>query len=166
MKTVLDTGNTWFLESFTQGPYSRLVIRLAEGVASAQPTEITLAAGVKVGPVCATKVAPELRVVEIVFSDPLAFFTRREEFDSLNGLEFEEQNSYIRLVAHSALQDFARNATGIYSGWREGIREYHVWTEEQIFQVFSCEPPEVVVTPDRPDQTIKRGEIWVHQGSR
>jgi hypothetical protein len=167
MKTLLDTGSTWFLESFTQGPYSRLVIRLAEGETSDTPASVSVAEGASIGPAYAVTVARECRVVEIIFSDPLAFFTRREEFDSMDpGFEFEKENAFIRLVTRSSLQDFAREATGVYSTGREGICEYHIWTEDQIFQVFSCEPPEVLLTPDSPDPTILRGKTWVRRDAR
>jgi hypothetical protein len=160
MRTILDTGSTWFLESFSQGPYGSLVIRLAEGSISTD-TEILNVAGVELGPARAVKPSQDRRVVEVVFKEALAFFTKTESFDSIDpSLEFEEHQGYIRLVQSSSLQEFARKATGIYNTWVEGICEYHLWTEDQIFQVFSNEPPEVVVLAELPDASIERGGTW------
>ena len=161
MRTVLDTGDTWFLESFSQGPYGSLVIRVSEGRTSSNPQDVNLP-GLHLGQAHAVATSHELRVVEITFQDPMAFFTRREEFDSADpAFEFEEPDTYIRVLKQSSLQSFARSSTGVYSTWREGIREYHVWTEDQIFQVFSTEPPTVLLTTDSPDLSVERSDTWV-----
>lgn len=161
MQTVLDNATTWFLESFQQGPYDSLVIRLAEG-GYAGPEQTPKVGELELGIARPMATARDLRVAQITFKHALAFFTMREMFDATDSsLEFESHHGYIRRVERSHLQEFVRAATGVYATWIEDIHEYHVWTEEQIFQVFSCEPPEVVILPDKPDTSIERGETWM-----
>lgn len=165
MKTVLDGAHTWFLESFRQGPYDKLVIRLAEGAMSATAQPWVNPAGDEQGQAHRVATSAPCRVAEVIFDNALAFFTFREGFDASDpNMVLEEHASYIRRVEQSSLQEFARQATGLYTTWIEGITEYHVWTEEQIFQVFSVEPPRVCILADAPDTTIARGETWVRAG--
>lgn len=161
MKTALDDASTWFLESFRQEPYGRLVIRLAEACVSPQPQPIESLRGAIPGLAHRVSPAAEGRVAEVIFHDPLAFFTKRECFDAIDPqLVFEPGQTYLRRVERSSLQEYAHTATGLYGTLLEGITEFHLWTEDQVFQVFSTEEPEVTLVPGSPDLAIPRGETW------
>jgi hypothetical protein len=161
LETILDTAKTWFLESFSQGPYGSLVIRLAEGVVASSVTTPEVAPGVSLAPKFKVSPTQRARVAEVIFENPLGFFTHREGFDSIDpDLVFERTDTYILKLKKSSLREYAKKATGIIGvSWGE-LAEYHVWTEDQIFQVFCTEPPEVRLLPCEPDASIQRGETW------
>jgi len=158
METLLDSGETWFLESFSQRPNGPLVIRVAEGV-TASPAQSVDVAGQSLGPFMGIGVTSASRCVEIRFADPLGFFTHREDFDSLDPkLAWDDRGTYLRQVLASSLRGYAEVATGILGVWYGTLQQYFLWTEDQIFQVFCTSPPEVILVPGPPDTSIQRAE--------
>jgi hypothetical protein len=162
MRTILDTAETWFLESFSQGPYTSLVIRLCEGRVSSAPEAIRISEEIELGPGLRVDSTPSCRVVEVVFEQPFAVFALREQFDSsAEDLVFEDPSTFIRVVEKSAFRGFATDATGLFGTFIDGIREYHLWTEEQIFRVFTDTPPVVTLLDQSPDESIQRAATFL-----
>ena len=162
METILDTASTWFLEHFIQRPNGELRILLAEGRQSDEAQKVEIEPGNFIGPAFEVTVTEHSRVAEVVFSDPLGFFTHRESFDSVDpDREMERGGSYIREVTSSSLRSYASKATGILETWYGEVREYHIWSEDQVLQVFCTEPPEVAIVPGVPDFSIERVSTWV-----
>lgn len=160
METVLDSGSTWFLEFYTQRGKGQLSIRVVEGIAT--PTrQFADLAGVHVGPYTGLAIRPESRCVEIVFQGVLGCFVLNENYDSTDPeRRFPEKQTYIRQLGGSSLRAYAAVATGITRAWHGEPLEFHVWTEDQIFQVFCEEPPTVTEVSGPPDFSIERGETW------
>ena len=118
--------------------------------------------GKQVGPYTRIAVTPESRCAEIRFEQVLGFFTQREDFDATDPeMVFEGHRGYVTQLPASSLRSYAQVATGL-TGVRWGeLLEFHVWTEEQLFQVFSTEPPTVAFVASGPDMGIERGELFV-----
>ncbi|NUS61748.1 MAG: hypothetical protein HOQ01_12440 [Lysobacter sp.] len=104
-------------------------------------------AGVELGPLQSVDTSEGSRRAEIRFDPALAFFTHREDFDKRDpALVLDGTRSYIREVSASTVRECARVATGLFEhGHFAPVREFHVWTAQQIFQVFSTQPPVVTL---------------------
>ena len=143
MKSILDSAHTWFLESFAQGAYEPLVIRVVEGSLSGRSASFEVV-GKTFGPYESVETTSESRRVEIRFDPVFAFFTHREDVDTVDPARvFENPNSFIREVTASSLKAYADIATGMVGRHWGPVHEYHVWTADQIFQLFSTQPPVV-----------------------
>jgi hypothetical protein len=159
MNNILASAHTWFLESYQQGPYGDLAIRLAEGIKGTEPRPVHV--GEKVlGPYFPVTIEPHSRCVTVRFRDLRSLLTYTEGYDAEDPKLELGPGKFLRQVASSSFRDFTASTTTAIDEFRGEYSEWLVWTEEQIFQVLSGEPPEVALEARTPDFSIERGGTW------
>lgn len=159
MNEILGSARTWFLESFEQGPYGDLAIRMVEGMKGATPQPVQVG-DQTLGPYFPVTVEPNSRCVTVRFKDPRAIFTFPESYDSASlGVKMTE-GGFVRAVDGSEFSQFVSKTTTAIEAYRSEFTEWLIWTEDQLFQVVASEPPEIVLETDPPDLSIARGQTW------
>lgn len=159
MNDILASAHTWFLESYEQSPYGDLVIRLAEGIKGAERQPVHV--GEKVlGPYFPVTIQPQSRCVFVRFRDLRSLLTYPEGYDAEDPKMELEEGRFLRKVKSSSFREFTAATSTAIDEFRGEYSEWLVWTEEQIFQVFSGEPPEVFLETRPPDFSIERGGTW------
>jgi hypothetical protein len=159
MNNILASAHTWFLESYQQGPYGDLVIRLAEGIKGIEPQPVHVGETV-LGPYLPVTVEPHSRCVTMRFRDLRSLLTYTEGYDAEDQKLELGPGKFLRQVTSSSFRDFTARTTTAIDEFRGEYSEWLVWTEEQIFQVLSGEPPEVALEARTPDFSIERGGTW------
>lgn len=160
MDNVLNSAHTWFLESYQQGPYGSLTIRLTEGVKGTERLPVQIGDQV-VGPYFPVTIERTSRCVTITFQDVRAVLTYAEGYDDAEDPRLKmEGGRFLRRVNGSSFRDFAASTLNAIDDFRGEFSEWLVWTEEMILQVLSGETPEVRLENRRPDETIERGKTW------
>lgn len=156
---ILDTAHTWFLESYQQGPYGALVIRLAEGIKGTERQPVPIGDQV-LGPYFPVTIEPTSRCVSIVFRDVRAVLAYTEGYDAEDPKLQMGQGRFLRRVTGSSFRELAAGTLSAIDEFRGEFSEWLVWTEEMILQVLSGSPPEVRFEDRQPDDTIERGKTW------
>ena len=161
MQTILDDSHTWFLESCTQFPGGRLVIRLVEGIKGAEREPVTLA-NATVGPYWPVTVEPHSRVVDITFENALALFTHNESYDAPDpDLQLEAGKAFLREVNASSYNRFCQTTTTAFELFPHKPQEFLLWSEDQIFQIIASARPTVRLSDDAPDVTVRHTQTWL-----
>lgn len=159
MENVLDSAHTWFLESYQQGPYGSLIIRLAEGIKGAERLPVQI--GDKtLGRYFPVTVERTSRCATIVFDDVRAVLTYTEGYDAEDPNLQVGEGRFLRCVRASSFRDLAGSTLTAIDEFRGEFSEWLVWTEEMILQVLSGAAPDVRLEDRQPDDTIERGETW------
>ena len=159
MDSILASAHTWFLESYQQGPYGDLVLRLAEGIKGKDPQPVHV--GEKVlGPYFPVTIEPHSRCVSVRFRDLRSLLTFTEGYDAEDPKMELGPGKFLRQVTSSSFRSLTAATTSAIDEFRGQYSEWLVWTEEQIFQVLCGEPPEVVLEDRSPDFSIERGGTW------
>lgn len=160
MKTVLESGHTWFLEAATQLPSGELCIRLVEGMKGKERLPVNVGDQL-LGLYFPVTIEPESRVVEVRFPNALALFTYNESYDVKDSeLVAEEGRLVLRKVKASSFRAYAASSTNAFELCREPVTEWLLWTENQIFQVVASGEPLVSEISVKPDLSIERYETW------
>jgi hypothetical protein len=159
MESILASAHTWFLESYQQGPYGDLSIRLVEGIKGHEPEPVQV--GEKVlGSYYPVTIEPHSRCVTIRFRDLRSLLTFTEGYDAEDPKMELGSGKFLRQVISSSFRSFIAGTTTAIDEFRGQYSEWLVWCEEQIFQVLSGQPPEVVLESRSPDFSIERGGTW------
>ena len=159
MENILNSAHTWFLESYQQGPYGSLIIRLAEGIKGTERLPVQI--GDKtLGPYFPVTVERTSRCASIIFNDVRAVLTYTEGFDAEDPKLQMGEGRFLRCVTASSFRDLAANTLSAIDEFRGEFSEWLVWTEEMILQVLSGAPPEVRLEDREPDDTVERGKTW------
>jgi hypothetical protein len=159
MTSILDSANTWFLESYQQGPYGGLSINLVEGVKGAERQPVEVGAQT-LGPHYPVTIEPHSRCVTVRFKDLRGLFTFPESYDSKDPKLVLAEGRFLRRVEASSFREFVGSSTTAILEFRGGFSEWLVWTEEQIFLVLTGEQPEIVLEDRAPNLSIERGSTW------
>jgi len=159
MESTLISAHTWFLESYSQGPYGSLQIRLVEGIKGADRAPVEVA-GQLMGHYFPVTIEPHSRCVIVSFQDVRGLFTFPEGYDTTDRKLALDDGRFVRKVHASAFRDFASETTTGIEDFRGEYTEWLVWTEEQVFQVLAGEPPVVSIDDRKPDTSIERGQTW------
>ncbi len=159
MDTILATGHTWFLESYTQEPYGDLVIRLVEGFKGSIPEPVVVADKV-LGPYFPVTIEPHSRCVAVTFSDLRGLLTYSESYDANDPTLSLEQGRFLRKASGSSFRSFMEQTSTAISDFRGEFFEFLLWSEDQIFQVFAGTEPSVVVEDRTPNFALERGRTW------
>ena len=159
MESILASAHTWFLESYQQGPYGDLVIRLVEGIKGKEP-QLVHVGEQTLGPYFPVSVQPHSRCVAIRFQDLRCLLTFNEGYDAKDSEMELGSGKFLRQVMTSSFRQFTGKTTTAVDEFRGDFSEWLVWTEEQIFQVLSGQPPEVTQEARSPDFSIERGDTW------
>jgi len=159
MESILGSAHTWFLESYEQGPYGDLTIRLVEGVKGTEREPVVVGEQT-LGPHFPVTIEPHSRCVTVRFKDLRALLTFSESYDSDDLKLVMAEGRFVRRVENSSFREFVSNTTTAIDEFREQFSEWLVWTEDQLFQVLSGEPPEISLEDRAPDFSIERGGTW------
>lgn len=159
MESVLDTADTWFLESYRQGPYGALVIRVVEGIKGAERMPVKLDE-LTLSECFPVTIEPRSRCAAIVFDDVRALLTYTEGYDAEDPKMHAGQGRFVRPILGSSFRELAVAALTAIDDFRGEYSEWVVWTEEQIFQVLAGSPPEIRLEDRKPDFSIERGQTW------
>jgi hypothetical protein len=159
MDSILASAHTWFLESYQQGPYGDLVIRLVEGI-KGNARQLVHVGEQTLGPYYPVTVEPHSRCVAIRFQDLHCLLTFTEGFDADDPEMEVASGTFLRQVSASSFRNFTGKTTTAIDEFRGAFSEWLVWTEDQIFQVLSGRPPEVLLESRSPDFSIGRGGTW------
>jgi hypothetical protein len=68
--------------------------------------------------------------------------------------------AFVQQVEDSEFRRFADKTTTALLEHRGPCSEWLVWTEDQLFQVISGSPPEILLDDTPPDMSIERGGTW------
>jgi hypothetical protein len=86
--------------------------------------------------------------------------TFTEGFDADDPEMEVASGKFLRQVSASSFRNFTGKTTTAIDEFRGAFSEWLVWTEDQIFQVLSGRPPEVLLESRSPDFSIERGGTW------
>lgn len=159
MENTLSSAHTWFLESYHQGPYGDLTIQLVEGIKGIERRPVQVGEQ-SLGPHFPVTIEPHSRCVTVRFKDLRALFTFSESYDSDDLKLVMAKGRFVRRAEASSFREFVRSSTTAIDDFRGEFSEWLVWTEDQIFQVFSGEQPEILWEDRVPDFSIERGGTW------
>ena len=159
MESILATAHTWFLESYEQGPYGDLVIRLVEGIKGTERSLVPVGEQV-LGPYFPVTIEPHSRCVSVRFSDLRALCTFTEGYDAEDPKMRLGEGRFVRPVLSSSFREFTAATTSAIDEFRGEFSEWLVWSEEQIFQVLAGGQPQVQQEDRAPDFSIERGGTW------
>ena len=139
MKTILETGSTWFLESISK--VDQLCLILAEGLVGQE--EDTSIAGVKFRSKPVT-VEKQSRRIRVLFQSPIAWQVVNESFTAFDDSEARDDTSHLQILSKSKYLEYVNANHGWYSDVKEAEgQHYRIWTEDDVVDVVSCDPPEI-----------------------
>lgn len=145
MKTLLDDFYTSFLHAAIYNEGALRVI-VAEGFLATELTKITITEDLfKEG--YAIDTSEESRFAEVRFNSPIAWQLVDESFTSGDCYEVHEDDFALQVLTKSKYLDYVR----ANHGWFESIKKelgkhYRVWTQNEVIDVVTCEPPVVTLT--------------------
>jgi hypothetical protein len=147
MKSLLDDFYTSFLHATLYADRELRVI-VAEGFRAAEPEDITILGHVLKGSY-ALNTSAESRLVEVRFTNPVAWQTVKEQFTVRDDYEVRDDNStFLQVLTRSRYLDYVR----ANHGWFEDIfgpgKLYRICTEDDIVEVVACDPPTVQPATD------------------
>lgn len=144
MKTVLDDFETSFLyaAAYADGELHIIVI---EGFRAAEPADITVAGRI-IKDTYAVDVSDHSRLVKVWFAQPIAWQLVDESYTAFDKYELREDGSRLQVLTRSRYLDFINDHHGWYQDIRGPAKHYRVWTENEIMDVVSCDPPTVDFT--------------------
>jgi hypothetical protein len=159
MHSILASAHTWFLESYEQGPYGDLVIRLVEGIKGTERQPVRVGEQV-LGPYFPVTIETHSRCAVVRFRDLRSLLTFAERYDAKDPKLQLEEGKFVRKVKSSSFREFTAATTTAIDEFRGDYSEWLVWTEEQVFQILAGEPPEVLLESRSPDFSVERGRTW------
>lgn len=159
MQNLLGSADTWFLESYGHTVNGELVIRLVEGFKGRERKRVVIGEQ-DMGEHFPVTIEPHSRCVDVRFREVRALFTFAESYDTAAlGLSVRS-GDFVLDTEDSGFRAFlAHTTTAVDARWPE-FSEWYVWTEDQLFQVVSGEPPAIVLAERQPDLSIPRGDTW------
>lgn len=154
MKTELDTGHTWFLESLTYCDVLELVV--VEGFRN--PDSETLFIGGKtIEDVHRLEPTPQSRRFAVRFPQFVTWQVVNESFSVFDKSEKRDDTGFLQTLESSSYFSYAK----ANHGWFEDVvgpgKHYRVWTENEVVDVIACEAPTVELMPRKPPQPTATG---------
>ena len=110
MDSILASAHTWFLESYQQGPYGDLVIRLVEGFKGTEPEPVHVGEQV-LGPYFPVTIEPHSRCAVVRFHDLRSLLTFTEGYDAEDPKMELGEGKFLRQVTASSFRDFIASTT-------------------------------------------------------
>jgi hypothetical protein len=143
MKTILDTGHSWLLESMLY--HDSLEILLIEGIKCAEPEKLKIA-NVELGEGYSIEVTDQSRRFAIVFQDVLTYQVTNESYTS--GDEYEIRTPGVLCkYERSRYLDFVRSSTLIESFSTGNYFHFGLLLEDDIVDVVTQSEPKIVPLP-------------------
>jgi hypothetical protein len=143
METWLDGFDATFLHAAVYVD-RELCVTVAEGYRAAEPGEIMIG-GHFIKSTYALDTSEKSRRVEIRFSEPVAWQLVDESFTASDDYEVREDRFGLQVLSRSKYLDYVRANHGWFDEMRGPAKHYRVWTENEVVDVISCEPPAVVL---------------------
>ena len=143
METWLDEFDATFLHAAVYVD-RELRVTVAEGFRAAEPEDITIGGHVIKG-TYAIDTSEKSRLVEIRFSEPVAWQLVDESFTAGDDYEVREDRFALQVLSRSKYLDYVRANHGWFEEIRGPAKHYRVWTENEVVDVISCAPPAVVL---------------------
>lgn len=142
MKTLLDEFDATFLHAAVYaGRELRVVV--AEGFRAAEPEDTTIGGHV-IKDTYAIDTSEKSRLVEIRFSEPIAWQLVDESFTTWDDYEIRDDRFALQVLSRSRYLDHVRANHGWYEETRGPAKHYRVWTENEVVDVIACVPPTVL----------------------
>jgi hypothetical protein len=127
MKTCLDEFDATFLHAAVDVDRELRVI-VAEGFRAAEPEDIAIG-GQVIKDTYAIDTSEKSRLVEIRFSEPIAWQLVDESFTAGDEYEVREDRFALQVLSRSKYLDDVRANHGWFEGMRGPAKHYRVWTE-------------------------------------
>jgi hypothetical protein len=143
MKTCLDEFDATFLHAAVYVDRELRVI-VAEGFRAAEPEDITIA-GHLIKDTYAIDTSEKSRLVEIRFSEPIAWQLVDESFTAFDDYEVRDDRFALQVLSRSKYLDYVRANHGWFEDMRGPAKHYRVWTENEVVDVIACVPPTFVL---------------------
>ena len=143
MKTWLDEFDAKFLHAAVYADRELRVI-VAEGFQAAEPADITIGGHV-IKDTYAIDTSEKSRLVEIRFSEPIAWQLVDESFTVGDDYEVREDGFALQVLSRSKYLDYVRANHGWFEDMRGPAKHYRVWTENEVVDVIACVPPTLVL---------------------
>jgi hypothetical protein len=140
MKTVLDTAYTWFLESASKfGDELRVIVR--EGSVGDEETLTINKVDLKCNSIDLQEGGKKVR---ITFSAPIAWQNVDESYSSFDEYEVRDDKASLQVLTKSRYLDYVNANHGWYTDIKEAEgKHYRIWTEDDVIDVVSTEPPKI-----------------------
>jgi len=141
MKTVLDEFHASFLHAAIYAD-GNLRIIVAEGFRAAEPEDFIIGGHV-IKDTYALNTSEESRLVEVLFTHPIAWQLVDESFTAFSECEVRDDIFALQVLTQSRYLDYVRANHGWFEDMRGPGKHYRVWTENEVIDVVACEPPKV-----------------------
>lgn len=145
MKTVLDEGYTWFLDALLYRD-SQLVIVVVEGFRASEPESMEVP-GVGLLDARPIEPAPHSRRVAIRFRRPVAWQHVDESWTAGDEYEQHEGDGKLRVLTRSRYMDYVNASHGWFADIVGPAKHYRVWTENDVIEIVSSDPPMIETIP-------------------
>lgn len=163
MQSILDTVHSLFLENYKQNADGSLVITVVEGIRSQNKQAVTIA-DKYIGDLFSVAVKESSRVAQIKFNSVEILLTYDETHDGGGQkIESDDATSFIRKVTQSTFREFANQTCFYFESEGGKFDEYVVFTEDQVFQIFSKDEPFIEWLDCSPNMDIERTQTWTTQ---
>ncbi len=143
METILNTGQSWFLERLRY--HVALEISIVEGIRSAEPQKIQIA-GVDLGEGYLTDITEKSRRFLVVFEDVLVYQVAKESFTMRDEYEIRT-NGVLCKYERSRYLDFIRSWTLIDSLRASAYKHFGLILEDDTIDVIAEADPRIEQIP-------------------
>ncbi len=140
MNTILDKGYTWFLASLLYE--DGLTIQLVEGVRRESPQDLKIGDFIieNTYPIETTEGSKQATVK---FAIPVAWQLVDESYTSWDKTEVCDTKGFLQVLSKSQYLDFVNANHGWYKDVAGEASHYRLWTENEVIDVVSHDPPEI-----------------------
>ena len=145
MKTILDTGHTWFLDRLFYEPAdAALNVEVLEGARVSAAHDLTIGEH-KIENVYDLGTTPTSRRVRIRFLGLIAWQCVDESYTAGNDEETFETKGYLCVLTSSRYMKYVEQAHGCYADLVGPAKHYRLWTENEVLDIVATEAPAVVL---------------------
>lgn len=145
MKSVLDQGHTWFLDALLYRD-TQLVIVVIEGFCASEPEDIEILGHV-IRDTYVLSPAEHSRRVAIRFQRPVAWQHVDESWTAGDEYEQHESDGTLQILTRSRYMDYVNASHGWFADVIGPAKHYRVWTENDVIEVVSSDPPTIETIP-------------------
>ena len=146
MKTDLDTGHTWFLESLNYREELELIV--VEGFKGRDAEMLTIGNKTLEN---LHRIEPKLngRRFTVRFPQFVTWQVVNESFSAFDKNEVRDDTGFLQVLESSNYLAYAK----VNHGWFEDVvgpgKHYRLWTENEVVDVIACEAPTIDVAPNK-----------------
>lgn len=145
VRTLLDDGKSWFLESLVYGEEVRVVV--VEGIRASEPEDLIVGEHV-FKDLYAIEPSPESRRMVVRFSRPVAWQVIDESYTQFDKDEVRDDTGFLRVLERSKYLRYVEANHGWYREMVGPAAHYRLWTEDEVIDVIAHDEPVVVPQED------------------